>query len=182
MAMIPFDDRDGVLWMDSRMVPWRDAKVHVLTHGLHYASAVFEGERVYGGNIFESEAHSRRLHRSAEILGFRVPFAVAEIEAAKTVRLNELNVQNQQRIVWPAKLIVAMAYLDQLERSQALPAGQITVIRNAIRIAENSRLTKGLGKLREHAQTLKATAATATNPLDARRMEALAEVLQKPVR
>ena len=84
MAMIPFDDRDGVLWMDGRMVPWRDAKVHVLTHGLHYASAVFEGERVYGGNIFESLAHSRRLHRSAEILGFRVPFAAAEIEAAKT--------------------------------------------------------------------------------------------------
>ncbi|WP_374440751.1 branched-chain amino acid aminotransferase [Stella sp.] len=83
MAMIPFDDRDGVLWMDGRMVPWRDAKVHVLTHGLHYASAVFEGERVYGGNIFESAAHSRRLHRSAEILGFRVPYAVEEIEAAK---------------------------------------------------------------------------------------------------
>ncbi|BBK33594.1 branched chain amino acid aminotransferase [Stella humosa] len=83
MAMIPFDERDGVLWMDGAMVPWRDAKIHVLTHGLHYAGAVFEGERVYGGNIFESEAHTRRLRRSAEILGYEIPYSVAEIEDAK---------------------------------------------------------------------------------------------------
>ncbi|BBK44582.1 branched-chain amino acid aminotransferase [Allostella vacuolata] len=83
MAMIPFDDRDGALWMDGRMIPWRDAQVHVLTHGLHYASAVFEGERVYGGHIFECEAHSRRLRRSAEILGFEIPYSAAEIDQAK---------------------------------------------------------------------------------------------------
>ncbi|MCC7275156.1 MAG: branched-chain amino acid aminotransferase [Alphaproteobacteria bacterium] len=83
MAMIPFDNRDGVMWMDGAMIPWRDAKVHVLTHGLHYASAVFEGERVYSGNIFESEAHTKRLHRSAALLDFTIPYSVAEIEAAK---------------------------------------------------------------------------------------------------
>ncbi|MGE0725222.1 MAG: branched-chain amino acid aminotransferase [Alphaproteobacteria bacterium] len=83
MAMIPFDDRDGAIWLDGALIPWRDAKVHVLSHGLHYASAVFEGERVYSGNIFESEAHTRRLMRSAEILDFKIPYSVAEIEAAK---------------------------------------------------------------------------------------------------
>jgi len=83
MATIPFDDRDGALWMDGQMIDWRDAKVHVLSHGLHYASAVFEGERVYSGHIFESRAHSKRLLRSAEILDFKIPYTVEQIEAAK---------------------------------------------------------------------------------------------------
>ncbi|MFK5004662.1 branched-chain amino acid aminotransferase, partial [Klebsiella pneumoniae] len=61
MAMIPFDDRDGVIWFDGEMVPWRDARVHVLTHGLHYASCVFEGERVYNGSVFKLTEHSERL-------------------------------------------------------------------------------------------------------------------------
>jgi branched-chain amino acid aminotransferase len=80
---VPFDQRDGVIWYDGRLVPWRDATLHVLTHGLHYASCVFEGERAYGGVIFESTAHSERLHRSAELLDFAIPFSVAEIDAAK---------------------------------------------------------------------------------------------------
>ncbi|BBK35523.1 branched-chain amino acid aminotransferase [Allostella sp. ATCC 35155] len=111
MAMIPFDDRDGVLWMDGRMVPWRDAKVHVLTHGLHYASAVFEGERVYGGNIFESAAHSRRLHRSAEILGFQVPFAVSEIEAAKSalVAAHDIREGYIRAIAWRGSEMMGVA-------------------------------------------------------------------------
>jgi branched-chain amino acid aminotransferase len=81
MTMIPMDDRDGSIWFDGKMVPWRDAKIHVLTHGLHYASAVFEGERVYDGRIFKLTEHSQRLARSAELLGFKLPFSVAEIDA-----------------------------------------------------------------------------------------------------
>jgi branched-chain amino acid aminotransferase len=82
MALIPFDDRDGLIWFDGKMVAWRDAKLHVLTHGLHYASAVFEGERAYGGNIFKLEAHTQRLINSAKLLGFDLPQSAAEINAA----------------------------------------------------------------------------------------------------
>ena len=67
MTFIPYDDRDGWIWMDGTFVPWREAKVHVLTHGLHYGSSVFEGERAYEGKIFESLRHTQRLFRSAEI-------------------------------------------------------------------------------------------------------------------
>ncbi|HET9148985.1 MAG TPA: branched-chain amino acid aminotransferase [Alphaproteobacteria bacterium] len=80
MAIVPFDDRDGVIWYDGRTVPWRDAKLHVLTHGLHYASCVFEGERVYEGRIFKHREHIARLFKSAEILGFKIPYAPAELE------------------------------------------------------------------------------------------------------
>ena len=98
MPEIPFDDRDGWIWLDGQFVPWREAKVHVLTHGLHYASAVFEGERMYGGEIFELTAHTERLFKSAEILDFEIPFTVAEIDQrvilsgskAKRGVLNEL--------------------------------------------------------------------------------------------
>ncbi|RDD60896.1 branched-chain amino acid aminotransferase [Ferruginivarius sediminum] len=82
MAMIPFDDRDGHIWMNGKLVPWREAKIHVLTHGLHYADCVFEGERVYNGRIFKRDEHHQRLHDSAEILGFRIPYSVDEINAA----------------------------------------------------------------------------------------------------
>jgi len=76
MTIVPFDDRDGWIWLDGQFVPWREAKVHVLTHGLHYASAVFEGERMYGGEIFELTQHTERLFRSAEIDGWAsVPVA-----------------------------------------------------------------------------------------------------------
>lgn len=80
--MLPFDDRDGVIWYDGALVPWRDANLHVLSHGLHYASCVFEGERAYGGNIFKASEHHQRLHDSAEIMGFEIPYSVAEIDAA----------------------------------------------------------------------------------------------------
>ena len=82
MSLIPFDDRDGEIWLDGQLVPWREAKVHVLTHGLHYASSVFEGERVYGGEIFELTAHSERLLKSAELLDFEIPYGADEIDAA----------------------------------------------------------------------------------------------------
>lgn len=79
----PFDQFDGVIWYDGQLMPWRDAKLHVLSHGLHYASSVFEGERAYGGEIFKSTEHSARLHRSAELLDFKIPYSVAEIDVAK---------------------------------------------------------------------------------------------------
>lgn len=82
MALVPFDDRDGVIWMDGGMVPWRDAKLHVLTHGLHYASGVFEGERAYGGHIFKLREHTERLLNSARILGFEIPYSADEIDEA----------------------------------------------------------------------------------------------------
>jgi branched-chain amino acid aminotransferase len=82
MTVIPFDDRDGWIWLDGQFVPWREAKLHVLTHGLHYASAVFEGARMYGGVIFELTEHTKRLHRSAEILDFTIPYSVEEIDNA----------------------------------------------------------------------------------------------------
>ena len=83
MSVLPFDDRDGFIWFDGKLVPWREARVHVLTHGLHYGSSVFEGERAYGGKIFKSREHSERLHRSADMLGFKIPFTVEQIDAAK---------------------------------------------------------------------------------------------------
>ncbi len=82
MTLIPYDDRDGVIWFDGALHPWRDVKLHVLSHGLHYASGVFEGERVYGGRIYKLTEHSERLHTSAGVLGFEIPYTVAEIDAA----------------------------------------------------------------------------------------------------
>lgn len=78
-----YEDRDGKIWMDGKLVEWRDAQVHVLTHALHYASAVFEGERCYNGKIFKGTEHSQRLHRSANLLDMEIPFTVEEIDAAK---------------------------------------------------------------------------------------------------
>ena len=91
MAALAFDDRDGWIWLDGRLVPWREAKAHVLTHGLHYGSSVFEGERAYGGEIFKSTQHSERLKQSARILDFEIPYSVAEIDAAKAAVLARNN-------------------------------------------------------------------------------------------
>ena len=78
-----YDDRDGKIWMDGKMVEWRDANVHLLTHGLHYASSVFEGERCYNGKIFKGVQHSERLKKSAQYLDFEIPYTIEEIEKAK---------------------------------------------------------------------------------------------------
>jgi branched-chain amino acid aminotransferase len=80
--MIPFDQRDGSLWLDGKIVPWGDAKIHVLTHGLHFASCVFEGERIYSGRIFKLEEHTKRLFASAAILGIKIPYTEDEINRA----------------------------------------------------------------------------------------------------
>lgn len=82
MSVLPFDDRDGKIWYDGKLVDWRDAKLHVLSHGLHYGSCVFEGERVYNGEVFKLQEHNERLHRSAELLGFKIPYSVEELNEA----------------------------------------------------------------------------------------------------
>ncbi|MDR6634509.1 branched-chain amino acid aminotransferase [Phyllobacterium sp. 1468] len=82
MASVPFDQLEGYIWMNGEFVRWADAKVHVLTHGLHYASSVFEGERAYGGEIFKLNEHTERLHESARILGFKIPYTVEELNDA----------------------------------------------------------------------------------------------------
>jgi branched-chain amino acid aminotransferase len=82
MSFVPIDDRDGWIWLDGEFVPWREAKVHVLTHALHYGSSVFEGERMYAGEIFKLTEHSERLIKSAELLDFKIPYSVAEIDQA----------------------------------------------------------------------------------------------------
>ena len=83
MSILPFDRRDGAIWMDGALKPWKDAQLHVLSHGLHYASAVFEGERAYGGRIFKSREHSERFRASAELLDFALPYSVDALLAAK---------------------------------------------------------------------------------------------------
>jgi branched-chain amino acid aminotransferase len=94
VASVPFDQRDGFIWYDGALVPWRDAKLHVLSHGLHYASCVFEGERAYGGEIFKSSEHSERLRLSAEMLDFTIPYTIGEIDAAKRLTLEKNNLTN----------------------------------------------------------------------------------------
>ncbi|MFF4814169.1 branched-chain amino acid aminotransferase [Kitasatospora sp. NPDC001309] len=88
MTTVPFDDRDGVIWLDGAFVPWRDAQLHVLSHGLHYGGGIFEGIRVYDGRPFKSAEHFERLHTSAGELNFRIPFTPAELDAAmqETIR------------------------------------------------------------------------------------------------
>ncbi|MEM1344825.1 MAG: branched-chain amino acid aminotransferase [Pseudomonadota bacterium] len=97
-----YDDRDGFIWMDGDLVDWRNANVHVLSHAMHYASSVFEGERAYGGRIFESEKHSKRLVASGMALDMPIPYTVEEIEAAKaaTLRANDLSDAYVRVVCW----------------------------------------------------------------------------------
>jgi branched-chain amino acid aminotransferase len=97
-----YDDRDGQIWMDGKLVDWRDANVHILTHAMHYASSVFEGERAYNGKIFKSREHSERLKRSAKMIDFEVPWTIDEIEAAKVEVLAASGLQDAyvRAIAW----------------------------------------------------------------------------------
>jgi branched-chain amino acid aminotransferase len=97
-----YDDRDGVIWLDGVLVPWREAEVHVLTHALHYASSVFEGQRAYGGEIFRLTDHSKRLRKSGEILGFEIPWSVEQIDEAcgEVLRANDLEDAYMRPIAW----------------------------------------------------------------------------------
>src|SRR5688500_5792011 len=97
-----YDDRDGWVWFDGKLVPWREANVHILTPAMHYASSVFEGQRAYGGTIFKLSEHSARLHASAKILGFEIPWTVAEIDAAcnEVVKANGLVDAYVRPVAW----------------------------------------------------------------------------------
>ncbi len=100
--MAGYDDRDGFIWMDGKLVEWRSANVHILTHALHYASSVFEGERCYNGKIFKSVQHSERLRKSGALLDMELPYSVAEIEAAKaaTLQANGLSDAYVRALAW----------------------------------------------------------------------------------
>jgi hypothetical protein len=132
----------------------------------------------YNGNIYGSE-----IARGLDIFELTPSKFLSqnEIDAAKTVRVSELNVQNQQKIEWPAQLVVAKAYVDQLERSQALPAKQIADLRAAIKGAETSHMNKSkMAKLSGMATSLEADAATAKSPADSKRLRSLADILKNP--
>ncbi len=134
----------------------------------------------YNGHIYASE-----IARGLDIFELSPSEFLTqnEIDAAKTVQVAELNVQNQQRIEWPARLVVGKAYLDQLERSQALPAEQIAAMRNAIQSAESSQLNQSeLAKLQSFVQSLKESALSTKSAVDSKRFQALAEILQRPAK
>ncbi len=94
MALIPYDDRDGFIWMDGKMLPWRDAKMHYLTHALHYGTQVFEGERAYNGQIFKSHEHSERLINSANIIHMDFPYSAEELDNIKEEVLKANGLEN----------------------------------------------------------------------------------------
>jgi branched-chain amino acid aminotransferase len=111
MSIIPFDQRDGWIWFNGEIVPWKEAKVHVLTHGLHYGSSVFEGERAYDGVIFKTTEHSIRLRKSAEIMDFDIPYSVEELNAAKdkVVELNGGGDQYVRPVAWRGSEMMAVS-------------------------------------------------------------------------
>jgi branched-chain amino acid aminotransferase len=111
MSVLPFDQRDGFIWMNGNLVPWREAKLHVLSHGLHYASCVFEGERAYGGQIFKSTEHSERFKHSANVLDFEIPYSVAELDAAKQLVVGKNNLTDcyVRPVAWRGSEMMAVA-------------------------------------------------------------------------
>src|SRR5665213_683841 len=111
MAAQSYDRLEGVIWYDGKLVPWKDANLHVLSHGLHYASCVFEGERAYGGQIFKSRQHSQRFKESAQGLDFEIPYSVDEIEAAKrqVVEANGLPDCYVRPVAWRGSEMMAVA-------------------------------------------------------------------------
>jgi branched-chain amino acid aminotransferase len=111
MSALPFDQRDGYIWLDGAIVPWTEAKLHVLTHGLHYGSSVFEGERAYEGEIFKSSEHSQRLRRSAEILDYEIPYSVEELDEAKRIVLEKNGLKDAyvRPVAWRGSEMMAVA-------------------------------------------------------------------------
>lgn len=146
MALVaPFHDRDGFIWFDGKMTPWRDANIHVLTHGLHYASAVFEGERCYGGEIFKLREHTERLIESGRMLDFEIPYSAGEIDDAcrKAVAANNLTDGYIRPIAWRGSEMMGVAaqnntihlaiaawnwgsYFDKAERLRGIRVGLAT--------------------------------------------------------
>jgi branched-chain amino acid aminotransferase len=111
MSVLPFDLRDGFIWMNGELVEWKDAKLHVLSHGLHYGSCVFEGERAYGGEIYKSREHAVRFKKSGQLLDFEIPYSVEEIIAAKalTVAKNGLSNCYVRPVAWRGSEMMAVA-------------------------------------------------------------------------
>lgn len=111
MSILPFDDRDGWIWFNGEIVPWRDAKIHVLSHGLHYGSCVFEGERAYAGKIFKCTEHSERLHQSAKLIGFDIPYSVDVLDAAKKEIMAKQNITNGylRPVAWRGSEMMAIS-------------------------------------------------------------------------
>jgi branched-chain amino acid aminotransferase len=109
-----FDDRDGLIWFNGKMIPWRDANVHVLTHGLHYASSVFEGERAYSGNIFKLHQHTERLFFSANQLGFEIPYSVEQIDRAcvETSKANNIVDGYLRPVAWRGSEMMGVSAQD----------------------------------------------------------------------
>jgi branched-chain amino acid aminotransferase len=105
------DDRDGVIWLDGKLVPWRESRMHVLTHALHYGSAVFEGERIYEGRVFRLAAHSARLIRSAHLLDYKLPWSREEIEEAtrSVVKANQLSSGYVRPIAWRGSEVMGVS-------------------------------------------------------------------------
>ena len=109
--MIPFDNRDGKIWLDGKLIDWRDATLHVLSHGLHYGSSVFEGERAYAGQVFKSREHAERFKKSAQMLDFEIPYTCDEIEAAKeaVLKANGLTDAYLRPVAWRGSEMMAVA-------------------------------------------------------------------------
>ena len=111
MSILPFDDRDGFIWVNGTMVPWRDAKLHILSHGLHYGGSVFEGERVYDGQVFKLKDHGKRLHKSADLLDFEIPFSADVLDEAVKEVVAKQGVTNGyvRRLAWRGSEMMAIA-------------------------------------------------------------------------
>ncbi len=111
MSVLPFDQRDGYIWMNGELIEWKDAKIHVLSHGLHYASGVFEGERAYGGVIYKSREHAERFKASSELLDFEIPYSVEALMEAKdlVVARNSLKNCYVRPVAWRGSEMMAVA-------------------------------------------------------------------------
>ena len=111
MSLIPLDDRDGVIWLNGKLVPWREAKLHVLAHSLHYGNAVFEGERAYGGKVFKLSPHSQRLVASAKLVAMELPYSAEEIDAAtkQVVAENKVGDGYVRPIAWRGAEVIGVS-------------------------------------------------------------------------
>lgn len=114
MAGVPMDQRDGWIWFDGELKPWQDAKIHVLTHGLHYASCVFEGQRAYGGEVFKLREHTSRLIESGKTLDFVIPYTADEIDAAcrQVLAANKLTDAYVRPVAWRGSETISVPARD----------------------------------------------------------------------
>ena len=145
MPSVPYDQREGFIWLNGQLVPWGDARVHVLTHGLHYASAVFEGMRAYDGKIFKLNEHNQRLHESAKILDFEIPYQVADLDKAArdVLRANKLTDAYVRPIAWRgSEQMGVSAQADQNQRRDRR-VGLGLLFRSRRTRAQGLRLTIG---------------------------------------